>query len=1453
MFHLKQPGITIYKVSIILFMKKFSLLLVALLTTLLVGATPGRMQCFADESAGKAPARDKGHVMNRAGDISAEKDRVATMLERSVQQHRRMRVAPVNGLPVSPDVIPDSTIEIDIAKTGEFYDASVTKIKLDGNKISIENFGNRGVTVTGEVNLETGAVTIPRQTGYNSPTYGNCDIVSFDVDLNVYNGDDPIPGQLDENGVLTLESWVLLITDGEYKNYSLGSAVKSSTFRAPNAMMSTVEIQEDGNDVEKKFALYCEQTATNRIDVYNFLGAGYKWQVSVNADKTMSALPQFLFSDSRYGSFFYYDYDLENKMLYFYRPITGTAVDKCLSWGPAIINSNDGKVYAGKFRSSKIDLSFDIKYPVGPTQAGFKGSGTETDPYLIETLADLMALSDSVNYNTNIPEGAKYAKAFEGKYFKQTKAINAKDVYFPPIGGSDGLYRFAGIYDGGNKAISNLTVDTGAKGYAGLFGCVDTIGVVKNVTLTAPDVRSIGYYYTGTVAGECMGTLDNCKVTNGKVVGTLVVGGVAASAGPATNCSFTGEIIGESQVGGVFAVTRNPCSFLSATNTRITLTGTTEQIQMGGVVGTLTYHRGGSISDSYFSGELVMTRSSQFAGGIVGAATNVTIDRCFSLAKITSKVNAGSAMGGICGAAVSTVISDCYFAGENMVRSSMSGGILGYMVNAPATGYLDKCILNRCYITGLVYPSSEREYNPYVGYYDTRTGGTTPELNNCYYDAQMLPVLKVKNGAKPSLDFTGETPNLEGYSADVWEFTKGLYPRIKSIAKNDAAYVSAAALSFDNDRENVETLSKSFTGNVANSVKWNILVDGKNSIDGHGLTLDQKTGVFSLNGSFATDTITAYKGTVNKYFYVRLAPDNLFEGAGSEAEPYLLKTKADLLRLSDATVNSKLSFNGTYFKITNDIDMENDPAYKGIGAPGSAGSTYGFGGVLDGGDHYIHNLKMIMCDVDDSGAITAAGKANTQYGFVNNLKVTGVVRNVRIAADCEFVFYSRGAAVVGYNYGGLIENCRNYATVKGYSGTIGGITSYNGTSKNSPAIVRNCYNAGKIVTGYQFAGGIAANNYGLIENCQNAGEVTGELLSTNYEAVKINTAGGIAHTSFGKVSNVLNTGNVHIGKYAGGILGWFNNKGGFIMEAAVNVGMVDYDANEEGTVGNLVGKMYQEGTIADSYYDKQLSLYGAAHDKDHEGANGLTTAALTSGEPLEGLNPDLWNFRKGEYPSLKAFADEDGAIFGASAVVFFGDNIDREEITTDCPLSTANDVKWTLTSAATTAFTIVDGNTLSMDPAEVLADTVVASCKGFVKYIPVAATPAKLPAPVLTFEDEYRIALFACEVPGVTFYYTLDGDVPTTSSASSEGRVELPAGENIVTVIAAKHNYYNSEAVSERVVTSGVDAPVTLKKIVSRVYVTPAGITSSTPVQGVNLVVTTYEDGTRTIEKKQCK
>ena len=38
--------------------------------------------------------------------------------------------------------------------------------------------------------------------------------------------------------------------------------------------------------------------------------------------------------------------------------------------------------------------------------------------------------------------------------------------------------------------------------------------------------------------------------------------------------------------------------------------------------------------------------------------------------------------------------------------------------------------------------------------------------------------------------------------------------------------------------------------------------------------------------------------------------------------------------------------------------------------------------------------------------------------------------------------------------------------------------------------------------------------------------------------------------------------------------------------------------------------------------------------------NGVETTALTSGEALEGLVSDVWDYRAGIYPALKTFADE---------------------------------------------------------------------------------------------------------------------------------------------------------------------------------------------------------------------
>ena len=49
---------------------------------------------------------------------------------------------------------------------------------------------------------------------------------------------------------------------------------------------------------------------------------------------------------------------------------------------------------------------------------------------------------------------------------------------------------------------------------------------------------------------------------------------------------------------------------------------------------------------------------------------------------------------------------------------------------------------------------------------------------------------------------------------------------------------------------------------------------------------------------------------------------------------------------------------------------------------------------------------------------------------------------------------------------------------------------------------------------------------------------------------------------------------------------------------------------------------------------------------------------------------------------------------------------------------------------------------------------------------------------------------------------------------------------------------------------SGVEGVTAEKTVLTRSYVTPSGVVSPTPVDGLNIEVTTYTDGTRTAVKR---
>lgn len=1393
---------------------------------------------FFDAEKGHVPRSTEQRVGQRAvlaqGAVELQKAELGKVTQKIDKKRTPVRRAGEITAFTNP------VIQINYSAGGVFNATHETQITLGESTIEIKNFNAMGETIKGTLNRATGEVEFPVQTAYNSGTYGRCVLASLTDDLKKFDTTATVKGEI-VNGVLTLRKWCVLITTGDFKNYTFGM-VESAKFVSANAKMNSASLDTTNAVVNVSQSVYAEQTADNEITIFNAAGLSCMLRVQMKSDKTLAMRPQVLFTfNNKY--FYNYKADYAAGLIYKRDQIVGTTEGNKLSWGNWIICNAAGD-WAFRAKSTEIQLPFDIKYPAAQTQTGWKGSGTADDPWLIETPADLLALSDSVNYVSGVQVSARCYKAFEGKYFKQTKAINLSGINFPPIGGFDEMYRFAGHYDGGNKIISNLYVNSGKAGDAALFGAVDTVASIKNVKMTNPKVID-EYMYAGTVAAYCQGTLENITVTNGDVTSIHCAGGVAGCSGPASNVSFTGNVKGESQIGGVFGVLRWPGKNLVATNTTVTGTSKQETSSVGGVVGFLGHECGGKLTDSYFSGDVVPTYNGQYAGLVAGVSSEGIFERCFGIGTIHQPTNGVSAsgLGGVVGGIQGTIMKDCYFAGNLETSGTRTGAIVGVALNAyDMEGHRNQNELTNVYASGVFKSTSTEAYMPYIGKFDASTLGKAPAITNAYFDRQINPNYKELNGALPTSQLAAAS--LEGFADSVWVFEAGRYPRLKGMEKTAAAYVAAAPIQFADDNQNVLQVSTDFTASILNSVKWQVLRDGVASSEGVGVNIDTK-GNIHLTGSVSTDTLQASSGKIVKRIIIKLAPATLFEGKGTEAEPYLIKNKADLMLLASATTKNQLSFEGTYFKVTNDIDLERDPEFVGIGINNSR--TYGFAGILDGDGHKITNLYLDKCKLADNGTVPADQR--TKYtALVGILKEVGVIKNLRLYGD--ITGYSNVAGFAGYSYGTIL-NCRNYANVTAHSGNLGGICGY-----NEKGTIRDCYNAGKITAGYFNAGGIVACNKGTIENCQNDGEVAVENINTAYEYKKLNSAGGIVETNFGTIKNVLNTGYVHAPKYVGGIQAWFNGTVTQVMQSStLNVGMLwTGNTDNANAIGNCIGKLYKKGILEYSYYDRQLSTFSTAHGADYEGGMGVTTAELTSGKPIEGLDTAYWAFEKGQYPTLKTFADEAGAKAGALSVAFFDTNARADSIKTDVSLKKADGLVWSVVKG-TDAFTVKDGNTLWMDAAPVLTDTLVATYNGFVKRIPVAAVPDTVPLPTIAYNPHDNKITFADEMEGVTYYYTLDGTEPSVeTSASTTEPVSAPVATTIIVkVIAGKHNYYASAVAKAEFATTGVTDLGVGKTVASQTYVTPSGIVSATPVAGVNVVVTVYTDGTRAVTKKVFK
>lgn len=294
---------------------------------------------------------------------------------------------------------------------------------------------------------------------------------------------------------------------------------------------------------------------------------------------------------------------------------------------------NNGTITGGVFNSTVSGSGIINGGTFNGTPDHITGSGTETDPYQINTAAGLKWFRDKVN-NAKTKEETKICAVL-------TANIDLKNEEWTPIGIGNGTrngvpidFPYSGTFDGNGHTISGLNVNYRNKN-GGLF-CYVMNATIKNLTVAGSVTHSSedGVAYGGIVGCADSSTIENCT-NRCTVTGNWYAGGIVgwSTDSDIIGCANFGNISSPSFSGGI-------CGKIGGQNDAAGIDAT--------------------IRDCYNVGMV----SGNYAGGITGQSDSEHIDiliaNCYNVGSLHGSDGTGEIIGALFGPTCTT-IDNCYY------------------------------------------------------------------------------------------------------------------------------------------------------------------------------------------------------------------------------------------------------------------------------------------------------------------------------------------------------------------------------------------------------------------------------------------------------------------------------------------------------------------------------------------------------------------------------------------------------------------------------------------------------------------------------------------------------------------------------------------------------------------------------------------------------------------------